>query len=221
MLAAKFIDKYGVDAVRYYLAREVVFGADGQFTPEQFVERINMDLVNNLGNLVSRTVSMIEKYRGGVIPAFKSSVNEFDKELEDLTIETIKNFETKEDDLHVTEGFIDVMNLLARANKYIEETTPWALAKDESKAENLDSVLAHLARTIFVGSKLLEPILVTKSKEIFDSIGLTTEESDYNNLTNVELLNGKNVHKNGVLFPRLDVAKEVEYIKGLMSGNAK
>ena len=215
------IDRYGVDAVRYYLAREVVFGADGQFTPEQFVERINMDLVNNLGNLVSRTVSMIEKYKGGVIPAFKSSVNEFDKELEDLTIETIKNFETKEDDLHVTEGFIDVMNLLARANKYIEETTPWALAKDESKAENLDSVLAHLARTIFVGSKLLEPILVTKSKEIFDSIGLTAEESDYNNLTNVELLNGKNVHKNGVLFPRLDVAKEVEYIKGLMSGNAK
>ena len=216
------IDRYGVDAVRYYLVREVVFGQDGQFTPEQFVERINMDLVNNLGNLVSRTISMIQKYRGGIIPAFKSNVNpSLDKELEDLCFTTIKSYEAKEDDLHVTEGYIDVMNLLARANKYIEETTPWALAKDESKKENLDSVLAHLARVIFVGTKLLEPVLVHKSKEIFISLGLDEKETDYNNINNEHLLDGKTVHKDGVLFPRLDENKEVEYIKGLMGNNGK
>ena len=216
------IDRYGVDAVRYYLVREVVFGQDGQFTPEQFVERINMDLVNNLGNLVSRTVSMIEKYRNGVIPEFKENVNEnLDKELEEMCASTIKSYETKEDDLHVTEGYIDVMNLLARANKYIEETTPWALAKDESKKENLDSVLTHLARVIFVGTKLLESVLVRKSKEIYNSIGLNDEETDYNNLGNEHLLDNKVVHKDGVLFPRLDVNKEVEYIKGLMGNNGK
>ena len=216
------IDRYGVDAVRYYLVREVVFGQDGQFTPEQFVERINMDLVNNLGNLVSRTVSMIQKYREGIIPAFKSNVNpSLDKELEDLCFTTVKSYEAKEDDLHVTEGYIDVMNLLARANKYIEETTPWALAKDESKKENLDSVLAHLARVIFVGTKLLEPVLVHKSKEIFASLGLDEKETDYNNINNEHLLDGKTVHKDGVLFPRLDENKEVEYIKGLMGNNGK
>ena len=216
------IDRYGVDAVRYYLVREVVFGQDGQFTPEQFVERINMDLVNNLGNLVSRTVSMIQKYREGIIPAFKSNVNpSLDKELEDLCFTTVKSYEAKEDDLHVTEGYIDVMNLLARANKYIEETTPWALAKDESKKENLDSVLAHLARVIFVGTKLLEPVLVHKSKEIFASLGLDEKEIDYNNINNEHLLDGKTVHKDGVLFPRLDENKEVEYIKGLMGNNGK
>ncbi|MBQ9265569.1 MAG: methionine--tRNA ligase [Bacilli bacterium] len=213
------IERYGVDAVRYYLVREVVFGQDGQFTPEQFVERINADLVNNLGNLVSRTVSMVDKYFGGKIPEFKSDINEFDHELEIMTNNTINSYVEKMNNLEVTEAYIDVMNLLGRANKYIEESTPWVLAKDENKKENLESVMSHLARVIFVGSKLLEPILVDKSKEIFIQLGLNELETDFDNLSNVNLLNNHQVNKTGVLFPRLDVAKEVEYIKNLMGGN--
>ena len=210
------IDKYGVDAVRYYLVREVIFGQDGQFTPEQFVERINVDLVNNLGNLVSRTVSMVDKYFGGKIPSSKHDINEFDHELEVLTINTIDSYVEKMSNLEVTEAYVDVMNLLGRANKYIEESTPWVLAKDETKKENLESVMSHLARIIFVASKLLEPILVTKSKEIFAQLGLREEETDFNNLKEFNLLDNHVVNKIGVLFPRLDVAKEVEYIKELM-----
>lgn len=213
------IEKYGVDAVRYYLVREVVFGQDGQFTPEQFVERINMDLANNIGNLVSRTVSMIQKYFGGEIPEFESNVNEFDHELEVLTDNTIDSFISKMDDLHVTEAYIDVMNLLARANKYIEEMAPWALAKDETKIRNLKSVMAHLANIIFVGTKLLEPVLVEKSKLIYESLGMNKYESDFNNIKNKNILDKHVVKKGEALFPRLDTVKEAEYIKSLMGGN--
>ena len=181
------IEKYGVDAVRYYLVREVVFGQDGQFTPEQFVERVNNDLANN--------------------------------ELEELVKTTVSNYENKLDDLHITEAFVDVMNLLGRANKYIEESTPWALAKDETKKENLESVMSHLAYIIFVGTKLLEPIIVEKAPLIYQQLGLGSSEADYDNILNEHLLDNHKVEKGEVLFPRLDVAKEVDFIKGLMGGN--
>ena len=212
------IEKYGVDAVRYYLVREIIFGQDGQFTPEQFVERINVDLANNIGNLVSRTVSMIQKYFDGKIPSFVENVNEQDKELEILVKSTIESYENKLDDLHITEAIVDVMNLLGRANKYIEESAPWVLAKDPSKTENLKSVMAHLAYIIFVGAKLLEPVLVEKTPLIFDSLGLSENERDYSNIFNERVLDNHEVKKGEVLFPRLDVAKETEYIKGLMGG---
>ena len=210
------IEKYGVDALRYYFAREIVFGQDGQFTPEQFIERINADLANNLGNLVSRTVSMIIKYFGGVIPTFESGVNEFDKELEDLVVSTKASFEAKMDDLKITEAYADVMNLLGRANKYIEECTPWALAKDETKQRELKSVMSHLAYVIFNGAMMLRPILVLKSNMIFDQLGVKEEDRDYNSLCNEHLLDGLTVTKGAVLFPRLDDT-DVEYVKSLMT----
>ena len=120
--AYPLIERYGVDAVRYYLVSEVPFGENGTFTPEQFVMRINQDLANNLGNLLNRTVSMIAKYFNGVIPSLKKGVNPTDKELEDLCESTISEYEKLNDDLAVTEAYEKVMGLVGRANKYIEET---------------------------------------------------------------------------------------------------
>ena len=208
------VEKYGLDIVRYYFAREIIFGQDGQFTPEQFIERNNMDLANNLGNLVNRTISMIIKYFNGIIPEFKS-VTALDKEIEDLVIKTKSSYEEKMDDLKITEAIIDVMDLLSRANKYIEETAPWSLAKEEAKKEELQAVMSHLAYVIFSGAMMLQPILVKKCPKIFESLGLVETEADYNNIAKPELLNGKVVKKGEVLFPRYDAA-EVEFVKNLV-----
>lgn len=208
------VEKYGVDAVRYYFAREIVFGQDGQFTPEQFIERINLDLANNLGNLVNRSISMIIKYFDGVIPSF-ISVTPLDKELEDLVIFTKKSFEEKMDDLKITEAYIDVMNLLGRANKYIEETAPWSLAKDNSKLDELKAVMSHLAYVIFNGAIMLRPILVNKANRIFDFLGIDDSLRDYNNMLNTHLLDNKKVNKGEALFPRLD-ENDVNFVKNLV-----
>ena len=208
------VEKYGVDAVRYYFAREIVFGQDGQFTPEQFIERINLDLANNLGNLVNRSISMIIKYFDGVIPSF-ISVTSLDKELEDLVISTKKSFEEKMDDLKITEAYIDVMNLLGRANKYIEETAPWSLAKDNSKLDELKAVMSHLAYVIFNAAIMLRPILVNKANRIFDFLGIDDSLRDYNNVLNTHLLDNKKVNKGEALFPRLD-ENDVNFVKNLV-----
>lgn len=209
------IEKYGLDALRYYLVKDIIFGQDGQFTPEQFIERINMDLVNNLGNLLSRSVSMIQKYFNGIVPEFKS-VTKLDKELEQVADLTIEKYESYLDDLKISEAFTEVMNLLNRANKYIEETAPWALAKDESKKEELRAVMSHLAYSIYVGGKLLEPVLVNKVQEIYNQLGLSLEEADYNNIHKKNICDNKQVNKGAVLFPRLDENVEVPYIADLM-----
>ena len=208
------VERYGVDAIRYYFAREIIFGQDGQFTPEQFVERINTDLANNYGNLVSRTISMIIKYFDGIIPEFIDATT-FDKELDDLVSETICNYENKMDDLHITEAIIDVMNLLNRANKYIEETAPWALAKDESKINELKAVMSHLAYIIYNASILLKPVLVNKAKESILALGVKENEIDYDNLKKPHLLDNNKVTKINQLFPRLN-ADDVEFVKSLM-----
>jgi len=214
------IDRYGVDALRYYFAREIIFGQDGQFTPEQFIERINMDLANNYGNLVSRTLSMIIKYFDGIIPPYVENINSNDKELEDLAKQTKISFEQKMDDLHISEAYMDVMNLLSLANKYIEDNAPWALSKDSSKLNNLKSVMAHLAYVISITSMMLKPVLVTKADKVFDYLSLSDEERDYNRIFDTNLLANKKVSKGEVLFPRLN-NDDVEFVKGLMINNKK
>ncbi len=210
------IEKYGVDALRYYLVREINFGNDGQFTPEQFVERINLDLVNNLGNLLNRTISMIEKYNKGKIPAY---IDKFDINIDDLhnfCLKTIDKFEILFDDLQITNAYIEVFEMLSRANKFIEDIKPWSLAKEENSKELLNQVLHILAYSIFVGGKLLEPILVNKSYEIYKQLGLTKTKAVYSSIKDIHILDNLKIKKDEPLFPRLDVAKEVEYIKNLM-----
>ena len=142
------VERYGLDALRYYLMRAVPFGNDGVFTPEDFIGKINFDLANDLGNLLNRTVAMINKYRGGQIPELKSGVTAFDKDLEDVAANTIKNFEEQMDSVHFSNALDEVWKLVARSNKYIDETEPWILAKDETKKDELDSVLAHLEASL-------------------------------------------------------------------------
>ena len=189
------VERYGVDAVRYYLTREVNFGSDGSFTPEQFVERINTDLANAYGNLLNRTVSMINKYFGGVIPAYKGQVTEFDGALETMVDTTINEYEKAMDDLRITEAITYVNELVNRSNKYIDETTPWALAKDEAKKEELASVMNHLARSLFVASRLYHPVLVTASDKAFDQLGLPENKRDYEFIKDKSVLDNCKVQK--------------------------
>lgn len=210
------VERYGVDAVRYYLAREVTFGSDGNFTPEQFVERINTDLANSLGNLLNRTVSMIDKYFGGKIPEYQGNITAFDGELRSFAEETIKSYEAKMDDLKITEAIIAVNELANRANKYIDETMPWVLAKDETKQKDLASVMNHLANVIYIIGMLYRPILVTKSEELFKQLGLSEDYRDYQMIKTFGKVGGTLVNKGDPLFPRLDKNIEIEFISNLM-----
>ena len=213
------VERYGVDAVRYYLTREINFGSDGSFAPELFVERINQDLANALGNLLNRTVSMINKYFDGVVPEYKGRINEVDGNLEDLTKLTIESYERLMDDLKITDAIAQVNELVNRANKYIDETEPWALAKDPEKRANLESVMTHLANSLYVAGMLMKPVLVTASDKLFDQLGVTGGLLNYDNIYKYGVVSNLKVEKKDQLFPRLDAAVEVEYIQSLMAGN--
>jgi methionyl-tRNA synthetase len=215
--AEPLVERYGVDAVRYYLASEITFGQDGRFTPEDFVARINTDLANNLGNLLNRTVSMIVKYFDGVVPKYEGELNGLDEGLHAKAEETIKSYETLNDDLKVTEAYASVMDMVSAANKYIEQSAPWALAKDPAKKGELASCMAHLASVIFLAGELLSPILITKSGKIFDQLGVPDAMRDYETATKLTAVSGFKVEKGEQLFPRLDDKAEVEYIQRLMA----
>lgn len=210
------VERYGVDAVRYYLARETIFGSDGQFTPEQFVERINVDLANDFGNLLNRTVSMIDKYFDGVIPEHRGFITEFDQDLELLAMTTIKNYQTSFDDLKVTDAITETFKLISASNKYIDNTKPWELAKLEDKSA-LGSVMNHLANNLYIAGMLLSPILTRTPKKLFAQLGVNEELQKFDLLVKYGVIAGQKVAKGEPLFPRLDVAKEVEFIRNMMN----
>ena len=216
------VERYGLDALRYYLMRAVPFGNDGVFTPEDFIGKINFDLANDLGNLLNRTVAMINKYRGGQIPELKSGVTTFDKDLEDVAANTIKNFEEQMDSVHFSNALDEVWKLVARSNKYIDETEPWILAKDETKKDKLDSVLAHLAASLRLVAILIQPVMTHTPKEIFAQLGLNSDDMAIQGVSYFDLPAGAQVVAKGTpIFPRLDVEEEQEYIKSKMTKNEK
>ena len=218
------IERYGLDAVRYFLLRELPFGQDGVFSPESFVERVNFDLANDLGNLLNRTVSMINKYFGGVIPAYAGQVTEFDQTLEDFIKMTVEKVEKNFEEMQFSIVLSDIWALVARTNKYIDETAPWVLAKDEANKDQLASVMNHLAESLRQIAIMIEPFMPRTTPQIFAQLGIENEASKvWDSLTKFDTLAEKTkvVEKGTPIFPRLEVEVEVEYIKDQMSQSVK
>ena len=218
------IERYGLDAVRYFLLRELPFGQDGVFSPESFVERVNFDLANDLGNLLNRTVSMINKYFDGVIPAYAGQVTEFDQTLEDFIKTTVEKVEKNFEDMQFSIVLSDIWALVARTNKYIDETAPWVLAKDEANKAALESVMCHLAESLRQIAIMIEPFMPRTTPQIFAQLGIEGAASkEWSSLNNYNTLaeGTKVVSKGTPIFPRLEVEVEVEYIKEQMKGSVK
>ncbi|QAR34887.1 methionine--tRNA ligase [Latilactobacillus curvatus] len=211
------VERYGLDALRYYLMRAIPFGNDGTFTPEDFVSRINYDLANDLGNLLNRTVAMINKYDNGAVPAYQADVTPFDADLQKTATETIEQYTRLMDQLKFSDALDTVWQLISRANKYIDETEPWVLAKDDSRKAELDSVLAHLAESLRIVALLLQPVMTHAPHDMFAQLGL-----DFDQVAQRELVYGtfpaniQVVAKGTPIFPRLDLDEEVAYIKDQM-----
>ena len=204
------VNVYGVDAVRYYLTKELPLGNDGLFSYERFIERYNNELANDLGNLVSRTVAMVEKYFGGIVPNVSADLSEFDNSLRNVVAENIALYKEKMEAFELQDAYETVWNIVRRANKYIDETMPWALAKDESKVNELANVMYHLVETLRVVSILVSPCLVESAPKILESLGLSNEELDIKNVEFGKSYDNVKVVKGEPLFRRLDPKVELE-----------
>lgn len=216
------VDRYGLDATRYYLLKAMPFGNDGVFSPEDFVDKVNYDLANDLGNLLNRTVAMINKYQDGKLVAQNDTTTEYDADLEQTAANAIAEFKAEMDRVHFADALSAVWKLVARANKYIDETEPWVLAKDESKKAELSDVMTHLAKSLRVTAALIQPVMTHAPKEIVTQLGLEGTKLELTDLQFNDFPETAQVVAKGTpIFPRLDVKEEVEFIKSQMSANQK
>lgn len=214
------VERYGLDATRYFLLRELPFGADGVFSPEAFVERTNFDLANDLGNLLNRTVSMMNKYFDGVIPVEGNEPTEFDTALQQQAKDVIEKYEVNMDRMQFSMVLSDVWSLISRSNKYIDETQPWVLAKSGDDKAKLGSVMWHLAESLRQTAVLLQPFLTNAPKQIAEQLGLSADALSWDTLLDSSTIAvGTRVVEKGVpIFPRLEVEPEVAYIQEQMRG---
>jgi methionyl-tRNA synthetase len=212
------INRYGVDAIRYFLLREIPFGVDGNFTNEALINRINSDLANDLGNLVSRTVAMVDRYFGGQL-IIDRCVGEFDNELIELAVSVKEKVELNLDHFQFSVALTEIWKLISRTNKYIDETAPWVLAKDEANKPRLATVLYNLCEAIRIVSILISPFMPTTASKIQAQISakdIAWYGADQWGISSADLT----VQKGEVLFPRIDIAKEITELEAIIPTKA-
>ncbi|WP_413473603.1 methionine--tRNA ligase [Streptococcus parauberis] len=213
------VERFGLDPLRYYLMRSLPVGSDGTFTPEDYVGRINYELANDLGNLLNRTIAMINKYFGGQVPSYVENVTEFDLDLAYLVEEKIADYHKQMDAVDYPRALDAVWSIISRANKYIDETAPWVLAKEDGDKEQLASVMAHLAASLRVVAHLIQPFMIETSNAIMTQLGLSID-FDLENITLANMPeNIQVITKGQPIFPRLDMEEEIAFIKKQMEAS--
>ncbi len=211
------VDRYGVDSIRYFLLREIAFGQDGNFTNEALIQRINSDLANDLGNLVSRTTGMIDKYFGGKLPADREAT-EFDASLKETAAAVTKKADELLDKMLFSDALAEIWTLIRRANKYVDETQPWVLAKDETQRAKLANALYNLAEAIRIVSVLIQPFMPNTPKLIWEQLGIRDEAIRTWDSAKVwgSLPAEIEITKGDVIFPRIDMKKELAELETAM-----
>lgn len=214
-------ERYGADAIRYHILREMALGADSSFSNEIMINRINSDLANGLGNLVSRTVAMADKYFGGTLPADREE-GDFDAELIAEAKGLVAKVDEFMDKTQINNALAEIFKVVSRANKYIDETAPWVLGKDESKKARLATVLYNLLETIRIVSTLLSNFMPTTMPKVWEQIGAAESDITYENAGKFGVLPADvTVHRGEIIFPRIDVDKEIEELNKIIGSNAE